>query len=72
VGKAFQGAYIAQQENDGNDIILIVDRLNKKLKKDVNARFGTVGFADAYKPDSCFFFTYPCSPRSKSLSLNIE
>jgi len=27
--------HIAQQENDGDDIIKIVDRLNKKLKKDV-------------------------------------
>jgi len=49
--------YIAQQENDGDNIIKIVDRLNKKSKKDVNARFSTAGFVDAYKPDSCFFFT---------------
>jgi hypothetical protein len=47
--------HIAQQENGGDDIIKIVDRLNKKPKKDVNARFGTAGFIDAYKPDSCFF-----------------
>jgi len=44
--------HIAQQENDGNGIILIVDHLNKK--KDVNAHFGTAGFVDAYKPESCF------------------
>jgi hypothetical protein len=57
--------HIAQQENDGDDIIKIVDRLNKKSKKDVNARFGTTGFADAYKPDSCFFFTYTLSNGDK-------
>ena len=57
--------HIAQQENDGDDIIKIVDRLNKKSKKDVNARFGTTGFVDSYKPDSCFFFTYTLSNGDK-------
>ena len=57
--------HIAQQENDGDDIIKIVDRLNKKSKKDVNARFGITGFVDAYKPDSCFFFTYTLSNGDK-------
>jgi hypothetical protein len=57
--------HIAQQENDGDDIIKIVDCLNKKPKKDVNACFGTAGFVDAYKPDSCFFFTYILSNGDK-------
>ncbi len=57
--------HIAQQENDSDDINTIVDRLNKKLKKDVNARFGTAGFVDAYIPDSCFFFTYVLSNGDK-------
>jgi hypothetical protein len=49
--------HIAQQENDGDNITLIVDCLNNESKKDVNTRFGTAGFVDAYKPDSCFSFT---------------
>jgi len=57
--------HIAQQENDGDDIILIVDRLNKKSKKNVIACFGTAGFVDAYKPDTCFFFTYILSNGDK-------
>jgi hypothetical protein len=56
---------IAQQENDSDDIIKIVDHLNKKTKKDVNAHFVTAGFGDAYKPDSCFFFTYILSNGDK-------
>ena len=39
--------------------------MNKKSKKDANARFGTAGFIDAYKPDSCFFFTYILSNGDK-------
>jgi hypothetical protein len=57
--------HIAEQENDGDDINTIVNRLNKKSKKDVNARFGTAGFVDAYIPDSCFFFTYILSNGDK-------
>ena len=57
--------HIAQQENDGDDINTIVDRLNKKLKNNVNARFGTAGFVDAYIPDSCFFFTNILSNRDR-------
>jgi hypothetical protein len=57
--------HVAQQEDDGNDINIIVDRLNKKLKKDVNARFGTAGFAKAFITDSCFFFTYSLSNGDK-------
>jgi hypothetical protein len=57
--------HIAQKENDSDDIIKIVDRSNKKSKKDVNARFGTAGFIDAYKSDSCFFFTYILSNGDK-------
>ena len=59
--------HIAQQENDGDDINTntIVNRLHKKSKKDVNARFGTAGFVDAYIPDSCFFFTYILSNGDK-------
>ncbi len=57
--------HVAQQENDGDDINIIVDRLNKKSKKDVNARFGTAGFAEAFITDSCFFFTYSLSNGDK-------
>ena len=48
-----------------DDITLIVDRFYKKSKKDVNTCFGTAGFVDAYKPDSCFFFTYTLSNGDK-------
>ncbi len=57
--------HIAQQENDGDDVNIIVDRLNKKTKKDVNVHFGTAGFVDAHIPDSCFFFTYTLSNGDK-------
>ena len=50
--------HVAQQENDGDDATTIVDCLNKKSKRANNEKFCAAGFANAYIPDSCFYFTY--------------
>jgi hypothetical protein len=57
--------HITQQENDNNDVITITNCLSKKSRVADNLKFATIGFFEAYNPDSCFFSFFNLSNKEK-------
>ena len=57
--------HITQQEYDHNDVIIINGRLSKKTRMVDNSMFATIGFFEAYFPDSCFFSVFNLSNQEK-------
>ncbi len=53
--------HITQQDNDNNDINTITNHLSKKSRTADNLKFATIGFFEAYVPNSCFFSIFNLS-----------